>query len=1144
MAVALAVVLAAMPSLPGSEASDVEYDQVFEIYGTTVKFVFTGGEAKTIEWDFGDGYTSTAWDPQHTYTERGTYTVTQTVYNTYQGGSYSTAYYKVIIHGPPWITFESNGGTPVDTITMPYGGQAASAASKPTDPTKEGFTFAGWYTDTTLTDEYDWSTKVTVPVSLYAKWDPIVEETFTITLISEDTTYTSFEVASGTAAQMPAGPDRDGYRLIGWYSDTSLTTPYDWSAPVTSDITLYAKWQEIVLHEVTFEGTDIPSQDIESGDTAVRPQDPLRVGYAFGGWYTDSAYTIAYDWSAPVTQDITLYPKWTVLTFEVTFEGTDIPSTTVEYDHRITKPTDPSREGFTFGGWYSDRACTLPFDWSTPIVADTVVYAKWTAVTYTVTFDGADIGPITVDHGTVVTEPTDPVRDGYTFDGWYTDSARTVPYDWSAPVTSDIMLYAKWTPVSSPGPGPGPDVKEYTVRFDSMGGSSVRSQTIESEDTATKPADPIRDGYTFDGWYTDRACTDAYDWSTKVTRNITLYAGWTEAPVTYTITFSGADVAPITVEEGSTASRPADPTRDGFVFVGWFTDASFTRAYDWSTPVTSDMTLYAKWTETTSPDDPVIPDEPTVPGDIIVNPDGSSSETTRNEVTNADGSITTTESTTNRDQSGNIIGSTVTESTSSTVVDQTTGAVTETTTEKVTTTDKDGNESMVESTTEKVNETKVDQTTGAKVETTTERVTVKDEAGVEITTETRTETTSSTTVDEETGARTDTVVESVTKTDRDGNTSTTETVKETTSSSTIDETTGAVVDTTSEKVTITDENGKVSTTERTESVKDYVTEDGTEVNETVTTDKAANGSSVEAIKETTVSFDGNTRVDETIVTKDPSGKVTGSINRTELSDTEEYVITTVEIHTDHNDDVMHVDSLTTVKVEGGLMDEHIATAIEHAILIDAKVDEHGATNVHSVLLDASSSGSGTLTVPTHTIDAIAGTGSDVSIKTSEGTVQMSKGVTDNLSGSASVKVSISKHTHDDFEGDRKEILRDRHIVSFGLSRDGQDVHELGGKVTASFSYQPKPGQAFSDLRMYYIDENNLTHLMESYFDATTRQMVMDSDHFSVFFVGLLSEEGNGTGYVEPEDDTMLYVAIGAVAAVILIAAIVLLRRRA
>ncbi len=144
-------------------------------------------------------------------------------------------------------------------------------------------------------------------------------------------------------------------------------------------------------------------------------------------------------------------------------------------------------------------------------------------------------------------------------------------------------------------------------------------------------------------------------------------------------------------------------------------------------------------------------------------------------------------------------------------------------------------------------------------------------------------------------------------------------------------------------------------------------------------------------------------------------------------------------------------------------------------------------------------------------------------------------------------MSISKHTHDDFDGDRKEILRDRHIVSFGLSKDGQDMHELGGKVTASFSYQPKPGQAFSDLRVYYIDENNLTPLMESRYDPETRQMFMDSDHFSVFFVGLLSEEGNGTGYVEPEgdDSTMLYIGVTVAAiAVIVVAAIVLLRRRA
>ncbi len=903
---ALVTLVVAMPSQYDSEA-DVTYSKEFILYGYTIQFEFTGRDATSIEWNFGDGSpVSLEWDPVHTYEAKGTYTVKQTLYNNYNGGSTSVAYYKAVIEGYPWINFDTDGGSPVKRIEMESGGSSATAAEEPAEPTKDGFTFGGWYTDSGCTQEYDWSKKVTKPVQLYAKWVGGGTERFTVTWMNGTDIYRTTQVDYGDAAVKP---------------------------------------------------TDDPTK-----------QRTDQYSYTFKGWSATEGGTV-----------ITTFP---ILTGNATYYAV--------YDSTVNQ--------------------------------------------YTVTFSIQTGGSVphsskTVDYGTQITLPAVTLQDGYEFDGWYEGSTEITGTTYT--VTKDVTLTAKVVRETTPMPPVEPD-------------------TPDRPDIPDVPDEP---------------------------------------------------------DEPDTPVDPDVPDQ---------------------------------------PDEPIIPDVPTTPGNIIVNPDGSSSETIRDEVTNADGSTTTTESTINRDQSGNIIGSTVTESTSSTVVDQTTGAVTESTTEKVTTTDKDGNESVVESITERVTETKVDQTTGAKVNTTTEKVTVKDEAGVETTTETKIETTSSTTVDEVTGTRTDTVIESVTKTDDNGNTTSTETVKETTTSSTIDEDTGAVVDTTSEKVTVTDETGKTSTTERTESVKDYVTEDGTEVNETVTTEKAADGSFVETVKETTVSSDGDTRVDETVVSKDPSGKMTGSTERTELSDTEEYVITTVEIHTDHNDDIVHVDSLTTVKVEGGLLDEHIATVIEHAILIDAKVDEHGATNVHSVILDASSTGSGTLTVPTHTIDAIAGTGSDVSIRTSEGTVQMSKGVTDNLSGSASVKVSIFKHTHDDFEGDRKEILRDRHIVSFGLSKDGQDIHELGGKVTASFVYTPKPGQAFSDLRMYYIDENNLTHLMESRYDPETRQMFMDSDHFSVFFVGLLSEEGNGTGYVEPEDDdsTILYIAIGAVVVIALIAAVLMFRRRA
>ncbi len=147
----------------------------------------------------------------------------------------------------------------------------------------------------------------------------------------------------------------------------------------------------------------------------------------------------------------------------------------------------------------------------------------------------------------------------------------------------------------------------YTVTFNSNGGSAVEAKTVEEGDTVAKPADPTNTDATktFGGWYTDAACTQAFDFSTPITGNITLYAKWNTSAQTvdeFTVTFEtngGSAIQPATVEEGGKVTRPADPTNDDATktFGGWYTDAECTQEYDFDTVVTSNFTLYAKWND-------------------------------------------------------------------------------------------------------------------------------------------------------------------------------------------------------------------------------------------------------------------------------------------------------------------------------------------------------------------------------------------------------------------------------------------------------------------------------------------------------------------------------------------------------------------
>ena len=129
----------------------------------------------------------------------------------------------------------------------------------------------------------------------------------------------------------------------------------------------------------------------------------------------------------------------------------------------------------------------------------------------------------------------------------------------------------------------------YTVTFDSAGGSTVPAQTVISGQTATQPAAPTKGVDIFGGWTLNGA---AYDFSTPVTGDITLVAQWTEA---FTVTFDsagGSEVAPQVVATGQTATEPADPTKGTDTFDGWFLNGT---AYDFSTPVTGNITLVAQW---------------------------------------------------------------------------------------------------------------------------------------------------------------------------------------------------------------------------------------------------------------------------------------------------------------------------------------------------------------------------------------------------------------------------------------------------------------------------------------------------------------------------------------------------------------------
>lgn len=265
-------------------------------------------------------------------------------------------------------------------------------------------------------------------------------------------------------ATQPAAPTKTGFTFEGWYSDSEALTPFDFTTtPITSDITLYAKWTAN-RYTVNFNsngGSSVDSQSVTHNGFVTEPEPPTRVGYEFSGWYANVQLTTPFHFAtAAITANTELYAKWAVSSYTVSFQsngGSSVSSQSVTYNGFATEPAAPTREGHGFAGWYANPQLTTPFHFTTSaITVNTVVYAKWTVNSYTVSFQsngGSSIGSQSVNYNGFATEPEAPVREGYGFAGWYANAPLTTPFHFATTaITANTAIYAKWTllPLAAP----------------------------------------------------------------------------------------------------------------------------------------------------------------------------------------------------------------------------------------------------------------------------------------------------------------------------------------------------------------------------------------------------------------------------------------------------------------------------------------------------------------------------------------------------------------------------------------------------------------------------------------------------------------------------------------------------------------------
>ena len=446
------------------------------------------------------------------------------------------------------ITFDTNGGSEIAPITQDYG----TEITVPADPTRKGYTFKGW-------DKEIPETMPAENITVKAQWEI---NQYTITF---DTNGGS-EIAPitqdyGTEIASPANPTRKGYTFKGWDKEIPKTMPAE-------NITVKAQW-EINQYTITFDtngGSEIAPITQDYGTEITVPADPTRKGYTFKGWDKEIPETMP-------AENITVKAQWGINQYTITFDtngGSEIVPITQDYGTEITAPDNPTRKGYTFKGWDKEIPETMPAD-------NITVKAQWEINQYTITFDtngGSEIAPITQDYGTEITAPDKPTRKGYTFKGWDKEIPETMPAE-------NITVKAQW------------GINQYTITFDTNGGSEIAPITQDYGTEITVPADPTRKGYTFKGW--DKEIPE-----TMPAENITVKAQWEINQ--YTITFDtngGSEIAPITQDYGTEITVPDNPTRKGYTFKGWDKEIPETMPAE-------NLTITARWRDTEKPTGEII----------------------------------------------------------------------------------------------------------------------------------------------------------------------------------------------------------------------------------------------------------------------------------------------------------------------------------------------------------------------------------------------------------------------------------------------------------------------------------------------------------------------------------------------------------
>ncbi|POQ82840.1 InlB B-repeat-containing protein [Listeria monocytogenes] len=349
----------------------------------------------------------------------------------------------------------------------------------------------------------------------------------------------------------------------------------------------------------SIDGTLVTPKTISNNGTYDAP----NVNWSSPSYLPEVRYTFKQDVAVGSTTSsytgIIIQPLNEPLDYNVTFniDGNTSEVKTVTEEDLIPEPANPTKQGYTFDGWYDAETGGTKWDFTTGQMPanDLMLYAHFSVNSYQVNFDidGAVMNEAVV-YDTLLNEPTAPTKQGYTFDGWY--DAETGGNKWDFKTmkmpANDVTLYAHFT------------VSSYQVNFDIDG--AVTNEAIVYDTLLNEPATPTKQGYTFDGWYDAETGGNKWDFKTmKMPANdVTLYAHFTINNYQANFDIDGA-VTNETITYDTLLNEPTAPTKQGFLFDGWYDAEVGGTKWDLNTMKmpANDITLYAHFSKET----PLIP---------------------------------------------------------------------------------------------------------------------------------------------------------------------------------------------------------------------------------------------------------------------------------------------------------------------------------------------------------------------------------------------------------------------------------------------------------------------------------------------------------------------------------------------------------